>query len=248
MSRKQIFCADDWGMSPGINTGILELARKNLLWSVSLMGNTDFLCDGLDELLSYGKNGLRFFIHFNLTYGKFLDGHQKCPSLVQDDGQFSSFGRLALKSYFGKVSPDECTIIFNHQLSELRKFKIPITGVDGHHHIHLLPGICEAIAKTQKENKITDFRLMSDQHHLPSFIQSKIAKRKLCNLGLNLVSCGYLLKNDLSSKNVFYNKIAQFERLIVHPAAFDDFEQSGVTDSLRAERVSELKKILEYTS
>lgn len=247
LERKQKFCADDWGISPGVNAGILELARNDLLWSVSLMANTDFLLEGLDELLSFQKNGLRFYIHFNLTFGSHKEEISKSATLVNTNGCFYDFNHILLKSYTRQISYEECRATFNGQCRRLLELNVPLQGVDGHHHVHLLPVISEAVAKTQLELGIHEYRLMVDPNHLASFLQSKIAKFTLRNSALHFTTCGYSLPEDLKSKNRFMKKLNHFERLIVHPASYDDFDSLGIVDTLKEERVTELKKILEYT-
>ena len=54
MKTMAYFAADDWGLSPAINLGILELARRGWLRSVSLIANAPFLHERLDELLEKG--------------------------------------------------------------------------------------------------------------------------------------------------------------------------------------------------
>lgn len=246
--KKQIFCADDWGMSPGINAGILALAEKNLLWSVSLMANADYVSEGLKELLSLQKNGLRFYIHFNLTYGQHKGNFFRDSSLVKSDGSFYDLGHVIRKSYTGQISADECTAIFYHQLDELQGLNVPVSGVDGHHHVHLLPGIAQAVARAQLSRGISEYRVMIDPKHRPSYFQSLMAKAFVNRSGVTLTSCGYALPETLATQENLEKKLQQYERLIIHPAAYDDFDKSGVKDKLKQERIAEFRNIMEYSN
>lgn len=235
-------------MSPGINAGILELARKNLLWSVSLMANTDYVSEGLNDLLAFQKSGLRFYIHFNLTYGHHKGNYLRDSTLVKSDGSFYDLSHVIRKSYTGRISTDDCTAIFCHQLKELQRLDVPITGVDGHHHVHLLPGIAQAVVKAQLNCGINEYRVMVDPKHKPSYFQSLIAKAMVNGSGVLLTNCGYALPDTFKSKESFQQKLTKYERLIIHPAAYDDFDTTGVTDTLRHERLAEFRHIMEYAN
>jgi predicted glycoside hydrolase/deacetylase ChbG (UPF0249 family) len=245
-----IFCADDWGMSPGINEGILELGRKKLLYSVSCMANLSYLVDGLYELLSYKKNGLKFNIHFNLTHGHSGFSHSDLPNLTTKSGHFLGMHFFFLKSHLGLISQVEYRKVFLHQLNILKKYEIPITGIDGHHHVHLIPSVYNSIKDLLVENNITDIRTMVDSQHLMSYLQSLYFKYfiydqndKVCQF-----PCGYLIAKNLIDVRKLKNKINRYKFLIVHPAKYDDFQFVELKDKLQTERLDELKLLLGYFS
>ncbi|MES2965540.1 MAG: methyltransferase domain-containing protein, partial [Bdellovibrionota bacterium] len=59
LARRRVrITADDWGMSSGVNLGILELAKLGVVTRVSMMADAPRLTEGLDELRTI--EGLEF--------------------------------------------------------------------------------------------------------------------------------------------------------------------------------------------
>jgi predicted glycoside hydrolase/deacetylase ChbG (UPF0249 family) len=67
MVAQLIVNADDFGLSPGVNRGILEAHEKRIVTSTSLMANTPGFDDAVRLARSAPDLGVGF--HFNLTYG-----------------------------------------------------------------------------------------------------------------------------------------------------------------------------------
>ncbi len=242
---QKIFSADDWGFSPGINEGILELARSNLLHSVSCAANVSHLHHGLPELLEHAKHGVEIHLHFNLTYGVPLT---KAADLIDQNGHFHSFKRLLTKLATRKILAQSVAAEFESQLLALKEKNIPVTGIDGHQHIHLFPHIYKSIRPSFKKNGIKILRTMEDPEHFNSYLQSLYFKKFVFidDGSLSLKNTGYLLSKNLKNANTMENKIRKFDRLLVHPSKYDDFISAGMTDPLQQERIIELEKILEY--
>lgn len=244
LKKDKIFCADDWGMSPGINLGILELAKNGLLFSVSCMANSHYLNEGLEELLSYSKEVV-FNLHFNLTDGKSLSGGE---SLTDQQGQFFSHKLFLLRASLGFIETQEILQEFESQILKLQSCRIPVEAIDGHHHIHLTPVVYKSIRASLVSKGIKKMRVMNDRSHLFSKLQGDYFEKFVFSepRNIELVRCGYLLKEDLATKESFLRKLKTNNRFIVHPAKINDFASSGVIDSLQEHRLTELKMIMEY--
>lgn len=221
-------------MSPGVNAGIMDLAKNKLLSSVSIIADAPFLRDGLSELLLLHKDGLQFHLHFNLTHG------QENKSL--------RFQKLLFKCIANKISKKEIEKKFLYQLEILKNHHIPISGLDGHHHVHLLPLVYTSIEKLLIPNEIKTIRTMVDIEHKFSFLQSFYFKKYLFDpsLGVALEPCGYLLAKNLSSKKSLIKKINTYSKIIIHPAKFDDFKNIGIRDKLQKKRVDEFNHLMEF--
>lgn len=206
------FCADDWGLSPAINDSIIELVKCGILGSVSVMTDGEFLDYRLKELLTLP---VVFNLHFNLTY----------PS-----------NRLSLL-FKPKKLHDE----FRRQMKICHQKNIPVTVLDGHQHVHLLPGILNVIAGELRANPELKIRIMLDRSHLGSFVLGIRAQTILKKAGLTaaILPYGYLRKKDIRQKKTLEKKLAAFHQIICHPSVKDDFEQYKIYDKLRSERISE---------
>ena len=89
--KRLIVNADDLGLSPGVNRGILEAHRRGIVTSTTAMMNMPAVEAGMR--LAQAAPGLGLGLHFNLSYGKPLMNPLKVPSLVRGDGQFVSLSR-----------------------------------------------------------------------------------------------------------------------------------------------------------
>jgi predicted glycoside hydrolase/deacetylase ChbG (UPF0249 family) len=247
-TKRLIFCADDWGFSPGINDGILELARRGLLHSVSCVANSNYLETGLSELLEYQKLGLNFNIHFNLTYQRPVNLLNHTLVNANNGNTFYTFPSLFFKTILMKVSPSEVLNEFEAQMKVLRDLNIPITGLDGHHHVHLIPFIYKSLSANLVKNGVEMIRYMNDFEHKMTYFQSLYFKQFLHKMegAIKLLPCGYALPHNLVNKKEIEKKILRHARLIVHPAKYNDFKKFKMTDPLQEERVSELNALLRF--
>jgi predicted glycoside hydrolase/deacetylase ChbG (UPF0249 family) len=251
MKTTAYFAADDWGLSPAINAGILELAQRGWLRSVSLMANAPFLTERLDELLAF--QDMAFSLHLNFTYGKPLEPAEDVGSLVDAlSGEFYSHRRLILRGFSGRLRPEDVLREFEAQLRRLRCENVPVTGVDGHHHVHLLPGVAGPLHDALLRRGLSRLRMMTDRRHRASYLQTMLFKHFIAprprSSALSFEECRYLLPRDLRSRADFHGKLraAGTAPLLVHPALYNDFADSGMLDQLQNERVHEFKSILKY--
>jgi predicted glycoside hydrolase/deacetylase ChbG (UPF0249 family) len=227
--------ADDWGLSPAINQGILALAKNGTIRRVSLMSNCQYLTDGLDELKRVP--GIQLGLHFNLTYGKPLTPrYQPLPP-----------GKFLLRWITKKkqVLPSLRTEL-KAQLDKLTSLGIQPAYFDGHHHIHTVPGLLDRIADLVKAAGIKTVRLPYD----PDLKFSP----KMPLLIFSLLTQSAIKKHGFKTMIVFYPKLIHFQdhgllrskinqnpeaEVIVHPAIRNDLNQIEFPDSYTDGRVRE---------
>jgi predicted glycoside hydrolase/deacetylase ChbG (UPF0249 family) len=130
MTRYLIVNSDDYGMSEGVNRGILEGHHNGIVTSTTVMINMPAAQAGLHEALrSAPKLGLG--LHFNLSFGKPVSSN--VPSLVTDGGRFvSSYDEL-----MGKIASFEADDLERELTAQFERF-IALTGrapdhFDAHH-------------------------------------------------------------------------------------------------------------------
>ena len=151
----QYFTADDWGFSPGVNEGILELARLGIVKRVSILANSRWIGDGLEELKAIP--GIQLGLHFNLTYG-----YSVCSLKTSQPKLFphSSPGRFLLYWLFSFSNRaawvQEIRQELEAQFQVLDSNGISISYLDGHHHIHMVPGLLTQIHNLVSETSMGD--------------------------------------------------------------------------------------------
>ncbi len=145
--RPQNITADDWGLSPGVNLGILKLAQLGIVRRVSLMANAPFLTEHLSDLCVL--KSVQLGLHFNLTYGRPLGNLSPNSPLLKKSHnstpQFISSPTQLLLRWMNPFTNQSHLIQEVHaelcqQLDYLVSIGVQIHYLDGHQHIHLLPG------------------------------------------------------------------------------------------------------------
>src|SRR5215203_3148938 len=104
-ARQLVVNADDFGISRGVNRGIVEAHRLGLVTSASLMPNLPAAEDALTRAAICPNLGLG--LHLTLTAGKPLSPPQQVQTLVDAEGQFLVLGTLLARLSLGQVRGDD---------------------------------------------------------------------------------------------------------------------------------------------
>lgn len=129
---KIVLCADDYGLSPAVSRGIRELLEQRRLSATSCMVvYPEFLADGplLLPFLGCADIGL----HFTLTAERPLSS-------------------VLIAGWLRRLDVCDMRAELNRQLDAFTSaMKTPPAYIDGHQHVHLLPGVREAVVEAAKE-------------------------------------------------------------------------------------------------
>jgi len=243
MLASQGITADDWGLSPSVNRGILELARAGTIRRVSMMANCAYLTDGLDELKKVP--GIQLGLHFNLTYGKPLT-----PGYTPlSPGRFTL--RWLLKR--GTLRPLVRQEL-QSQLKKIRDLGIKLDYLDGHHHIQITPGLFVEIQDLIKAEGISMVRLPYDpalkfSGKLPLLIFSKLMESDVKAAGFRTMKVFYPQLIHFQDHGLLRSKINENPEaeVIVHPAAQNDIDTLEFPDAYTDGRVREYHALMMIT-
>jgi predicted glycoside hydrolase/deacetylase ChbG (UPF0249 family) len=126
--RRVVLCADDYGLSAGISRGIRELLAAGRLSATSCMTvYPEFKAEGPLLRPWFGKADIG--LHFTLTADRPIGG-------------------LLREAYLRRMDAGAVAAELDRQLATF----IDVMGsapdyIDGHQHVHLLPGVREAVAR-----------------------------------------------------------------------------------------------------
>lgn len=247
--------ADDWGLTPSSNDGILNLCRAKILKRVTLMANTKYLTHGLEDLTKLPN--LEMGPHINFTYGTPLSeaGKQYFGNRFWGLNGFL-FHALMIQFFtpwrfkkFSQVLEQEC----ESQMEKLESLGVQLKFINSHHHSHLFPGVLKAITPCIVRRKIVDVRLMIDHRHwlkstalvnLFSLFQKKYFSKK----SFRWLPCYYPLKKDFESRETFESFLSPSTpmEVILHPAVVEDPETLEFADYMGYQRSIEHAKLLAF--
>jgi predicted glycoside hydrolase/deacetylase ChbG (UPF0249 family) len=141
--RLLVINADDLGLAPGVNRGIIEAHEAGTLTSASMMVNTPAFQDAV-ALVRTRAPRLGVGLHLNLIAGRPL---ADVPSLTDPKtGAFFPLARLARRALTGRVREADVRRECDAQLAALGATGIRVTHLDSHRHAHALPGVLPAVA------------------------------------------------------------------------------------------------------
>lgn len=225
------FVADDWGLSPAVNRGILTLAKKGLINGVSVMADAPFAEEGLKELQSVP--GIELGLHFNLTYrAKFSSPVKLLLSWIMP-------GDRAIWS--ASIAHEFCL-----QMDRLLALGIDVKHIDGHHHAHLFPGVLPIIAPLARQYSVEAIRLPADgalwlSRRAPLLLFCRWSKPLLDQWGFKYRPCYYPHLSYFRNPQKLHRALKEKSghEIILHPADENDFGSVSCPDRYADQRVTE---------
>jgi hopanoid biosynthesis associated protein HpnK len=157
MDQRLIINADDFGLSPGINRGIIEAHRSGVVTSASLMATGDAFDDAI--ALSLAHPELSVGLHLTLVEGAPASPPADVPSLVGRDGRFPRSLRAFLRRWLsGRVRPEDMAREFDAQVEKVLDRGVAVDKLDSHMHLHVLPGVLPCVLGTARRHGIKAIR------------------------------------------------------------------------------------------
>ena len=164
--------ADDFGWTSGVNRGIAEAHRNGIVTSASLIANGPAFDDGVSVAGTLPTMGVG--VHLNLSDGAPLSGARTVPSLVDGQGRLSGGPeQLLLKLARRKLKLAEVEREWNAQIERVRAAGISPTHLDGHKHVHMLPGLFPVALKLARRHSIASIRISSEASSLRAALSGK---------------------------------------------------------------------------
>jgi predicted glycoside hydrolase/deacetylase ChbG (UPF0249 family) len=156
--KNLIVNADDLGWTDGVNRGILEAFHHGIVTSTSLLANGVAFAEGVEAARS--APGLGVGVHLNLSDGPPIADREIVTTLLNSDGEFAGGPEsLLLRRARGGLSLAEVENEWDAQIQKIRDAGIAPTHLDGHKHVHMLPGLFEIALRLAKQHNISAIRV-----------------------------------------------------------------------------------------
>lgn len=157
-ARRLIVSADDFGMSAGVNAGIIRAHREGILGDASLMVNGQAFGEAVE--LARANPTLSVGLHLMLVQGHAAAPPAEIPLLASPDGRFGDAPVMAGMRYF--FTPGVRRQLRREIVAQLDKFAatgLPLSHVDGHLTIHAHPVVLEILLDVCQRYGIRAVRL-----------------------------------------------------------------------------------------
>jgi hypothetical protein len=167
---KLITNADDLGLSQKVNEAIFGLMSESLVTSATMLANGERVEDAASRLKEFPQ--CSFGAHLNLTEFRPVGGGKGLSPLLDSSGQFNGRVRQIGAALFLLQRP-----IFEEwcaQIELLKNAGVPISHIDGHHHVHTIPTLFPVLKAVQRRYGIRRVRIS-----LNVYSQAEAAGRRL---------------------------------------------------------------------
>ena len=169
--KSLIVNADDLGWSEGVNRGIGECHRNGLVTSASLLANGAALSTALE--LAHKSPQLGVGVHLNLSDGLPVAEAPKIRSLLDARGVLhGSPENLLVRLTRRQLVLAEVELEWEAQTRKVIDAGISPTHLDGHKHVHMLPGLFEIALKLAKRHQIPAIRISHEASTLRAALSS----------------------------------------------------------------------------
>jgi chitin disaccharide deacetylase len=189
MTRKFIRCvinADDFGISPGVNSATIEMMEAGHVTSATMLANGE----AFDQAVAAARKlpQCSFGVHLNLTQFAPLSKSVALQAIVDANGEFSG----AVRSCFpGPALQQAIFDEFQLQYDRVRQALGQVSHIDSHHHIHTNPLLFPALVGFVRANRIRSVRLTKNLYPanaVPGAVH--LAKKRVWNAGLRRICIG----------------------------------------------------------
>lgn len=227
--RALIVNADDFGLSPGVNQGILEAHERGPVTSTTVMANAPWAGEAAAAAEQFP--GLAFGVHLTLTHGRPLLPDLLAP-LLDEHGLLRRPRRRpgepyarALARHFARVPRWAVVAEMRAQVEQALALGIPVAHLDTHHQLEIVPRLAWAVA------------LVAARYGLPARCSRPGPRRVFCRLGVPIPDhflAGFY--GDGATMRWFHRRLFQpwegTAEMNCHPAYADPalYERSSYTE------------------
>jgi len=146
------------GWTEGVNRGIGAAHRRGILTSASLLANGAAFASAVE--LARAEPALGVGVHLNLSDGPPILSPWDVPSLIAQERRMGGGpGSLYTWLLLGRLDPGEVEREWDAQIGKVRDAGITPTHLDGHKHVHMIPGLFEIALRLAKRHGIPAIRI-----------------------------------------------------------------------------------------
>jgi hopanoid biosynthesis associated protein HpnK len=149
--------ADDLGQSESINRGVIVAHREGILTSASLMPPGRAFDAAVDACRA--NPSLDVGVHLCLLEEAPLSPPEEVPTLLGGDGRMYPSHAAFIRRYLrGAIDRQEVRRELDAQIRRVLDAGLPVSHLDSHQHLHMLPGIRGVVSDLGRQHGIPAIR------------------------------------------------------------------------------------------
>ncbi|QDU36078.1 hypothetical protein Mal4_03610 [Maioricimonas rarisocia] len=156
MTRSLIVTADDLGIAESVNLAIRDAHRNGIVTSASLMANMPAFGHAVTAVLPETPE-LGVGAHLCLTSGRPCSDPADVPLLVDERGMFCHGFTGLLRLLLSKRRREVLSQIERELTAQFERILgagILLDHIDGHQHVHMLPGVRQLVARIARDHNL----------------------------------------------------------------------------------------------
>jgi predicted glycoside hydrolase/deacetylase ChbG (UPF0249 family) len=218
--RPVILCADDYAMTAGVSAGIQELAELGRLSATSAVVTTPHWAAHARRLVAF-RSRLAIGLHLNLTLGAPLG---PMPNFAPA-GELPKLRALLANAAAGRIPHREVVNEISRQLERFEtELGYPPDFVDGHQHVHALPGLRTAVVCALRQRYAGRRPLVRDPVDRPvAIIARRVAAMKSLTLAALAAGFGAMARKSGFQTNHGFSGVSTFDESVPYGRELDRF-------------------------
>jgi hopanoid biosynthesis associated protein HpnK len=182
--KRLIVNADDLGLTPGVNRGILQAFQDGIVTSASLLVTGS----AFEEAVALARQNpeLDVGLHLALVEERAVLRRELLPTLVDETGRFPrTSGEFFRRAFLGRINWNEVEREIASQIAHFQKTGLRLSHLDSHQHLHVFPPVFRIVTRLTRGMNTVWIRNPAGPWQKPPGVR---IGRWVKRLGLNLAS------------------------------------------------------------
>lgn len=219
--KRLIVTADDVGLHRGMTDGAIHAHLHGIVTACSIVANGAAFEHAVERLRETPT--LKVGVHLTLVEERPLA--EEVTSLVSSNGLLHEHWTSFVPRYLARlISMDDVERELRAQLERVLATGLPVTHVNGHQHLHLLPRIFKLVSRLADEYAIPYIRIVDDHgsgSRGPAIAALNALGRRARGSRTNTRTIGVADAGHLTNLAPLFDHIDGLTELVCHPGLGD---------------------------
>ena len=156
-TRALVINADDFGLTPGVNEGIVDAHTRGILTSASMFANASATNHAIQ--LAQQTPTLGIGCHLALVDADPVLPSSRLPTLAPDGHFRPTWRSFTVAALAGRIAIGEIEQELTAQIGRLKDAGLRLTHLDAHQHVHAFPPVFGVVARLARRFGIATVRI-----------------------------------------------------------------------------------------